>query len=269
MTARKRPLRHYLRSLYAWHRWLGIVSAVFVLHLAATGFALNHTEAWKLGKLSAPVWLRALYGIEVPAPTVGLAFDGHWFTAHDGWLYYDAQPVTAANHVIGVLRVFDSYVVGTETGFLSVAGADSKHAQAGRLIERITYGAVPGTPLALSENERAVYLQTTAGMFSALYRENDLQWFPVETDQAPAALQAQSLPAAIAQAIQHDAAQRALSWERVLLDLHSGRLLGAYGVLVMDAVVLMFMVLALTGLILWLRYTLRQRRRRSRRLGSR
>ena len=44
-----------------------------------------------------------------------------------------------------------------------------------------------------------------------------------------------------------------LTFERVLLDLHSGRIFGRAGPLVMDAAAVLFIALALTGFWMWLR----------------
>ena len=44
-----------------------------------------------------------------------------------------------------------------------------------------------------------------------------------------------------------------LTLERVLLDLHSGRVLGSAGVLLVDAAAILFLLLAISGLWLWSR----------------
>jgi len=42
-----------------------------------------------------------------------------------------------------------------------------------------------------------------------------------------------------------------LPLERVLLDIHSGRILGTWGVYLMDAAAILFLVLAISGVWLW------------------
>ena len=44
---------------------------------------------------------------------------------------------------------------------------------------------------------------------------------------------------------------KGLSMERVLLDLHSGRILGSRGELFMDGIAILFLLLASTGIWLW------------------
>ena len=43
-----------------------------------------------------------------------------------------------------------------------------------------------------------------------------------------------------------------LTLERVLLDLHSGRLFGTFGVYIVDAAALLFLILAFTGVWMWM-----------------
>jgi len=44
---------------------------------------------------------------------------------------------------------------------------------------------------------------------------------------------------------------KGLSWERVMLDLHSGRLFGTAGVWVVDVAAVLLLFLALSGFVLW------------------
>ncbi|MBL1432554.1 MAG: hypothetical protein COB94_003805 [Gammaproteobacteria bacterium] len=46
-----------------------------------------------------------------------------------------------------------------------------------------------------------------------------------------------------------------ISWERMLLDLHSGRVFGRYGIYVMDFAAIGLLVLSCTGLWIWLRHS--------------
>lgn len=46
---------------------------------------------------------------------------------------------------------------------------------------------------------------------------------------------------------------RILPYERVLLDVHSGRIFGRYGPSVMDAAALLMVFLAGTGVLIWLK----------------
>ena len=52
------------RTILAWHRWLGLASALFLLSLSITGLALNHTEFLKLDQVQVKnSFLLKRYGI--------------------------------------------------------------------------------------------------------------------------------------------------------------------------------------------------------------
>ena len=59
------------------------------------------------------------------------------------------------------------------------------------------------------------------------------------------------LETALAAELSADYRGHSLSWERVLLDLHSGRLFGRYGTWVMDIAAGLLLVLVMTGIWLW------------------
>ncbi|MFB0998985.1 MAG: PepSY domain-containing protein, partial [Colwellia sp.] len=50
-----------------------------------------------------------------------------------------------------------------------------------------------------------------------------------------------------------------LSWERVILDAHSGRILGDYGVILMDIVAFMLILLSISGIYMWFKYSKKKR----------
>ena len=65
--SRRRRHRLKLKSLYVWHRWVGLVAALFVIVLAVTGLALNHTEELQLdARHVRTAWLLDWYGISLP-----------------------------------------------------------------------------------------------------------------------------------------------------------------------------------------------------------
>ena len=55
----------------------------------------------------------------------------------------------------------------------------------------------------------------------------------------------------LAARLQHEYRGNGLSVERVMLDIHSGRILGEWGVYLMDGAAIAFLVLAASGIWLW------------------
>lgn len=63
----------------------------------------------------------------------------------------------------------------------------------------------------------------------------------------------QALPVTMKQRVVAQSVPPSLNWQRLLLDLHAGRLFGLAGQLVMDLAALVLVVLALTGTVIWSR----------------
>ena len=82
MNARRR--KHHglrLRSLFLWHRYMGLAAALFVVLLASTGLLLNHTERLGLAQryISAGPLLD-WYGIEAATGSAAWGRPSIWTT---------------------------------------------------------------------------------------------------------------------------------------------------------------------------------------------
>lgn len=219
MPPHRRDRRRSLRSLYVWHRWLGILSAVLVLWLSATGIALNHTDVLGLDRWrTSDTRLLRLYGMYPQPPETGYAVAGNWISQAGGKLFFNATPVDD----------WDAPPVGVATldGLILVAG------------------------------ERQAVLLTQEGQIVERRRSAQL-----EAERDSLETRTEALPAALREQIGSAGAGLELSGSRVLADLHSGRVLGRFGTLVMDLAATGFMVLAMSGLWLWWRFQQGQRRR--------
>ncbi|HSH28473.1 MAG TPA: PepSY domain-containing protein, partial [Thiohalobacter sp.] len=65
--------------------------------------------------------------------------------------------------------------------------------------------------------------------------------------------QTDTLPAELYEELVEHYRGEVLPLERVLLDLHSGRIFGRHGYLVMDVAAVLLIALALSGSLIWLR----------------
>ena len=124
----------------------------------------------------------------------------------------------------------------------------------GRLIERIPWGP-PGTgPIELIGllANGLVVIKSVNQLWSA---DTDLlNWQRAEdTVTTPAWSHSEPAPEAFRQAITRQYRGGGLSLEQLLLDLHSGRVFGSFGVVVYDLLALAIGFLAISGLVLWLR----------------
>ncbi len=197
------------------HRWAGLSLVVFILFLSLSGMALNHTEDLKLdSRYVGWSWLLDAYGMEEPGPYAGMVSLG-------------SMVIVADDYRVHVLLA------------------------SGELVETIDLGAtLPGVIERIGRVGDYAVIQSG----QALYRSDEditrFEYWDAQR-QSEVAWSAEVLPATEGlEAL--DAAWRGpgLTAERLLLDLHSGRVLGRAGPWLMDAIAVFLILLSLSGLVL-------------------
>lgn len=260
MTRHKRrtPAARLLKSLYIWHRYIGLTAALFVILLTVTGLVLNHTEELALDSNHvSSTLLLDWYGIDAPHSISGYRIGNNSITAVGDHIYWNTSRVPQANApLVGAVEFGDLIVVGIE-GQLLLFTVN------GELIERL--GGATGVPAGMQalgltpDGELAI--QAAHGYYRT--DENFLEWH--ETEELDAEWSRSTVPSPeLLAALQQAWRGTGLSLERVLLDLHSGRFLGSWGVYLVDAAAVLFLLLAISGVWLWgkRRTTARAHRRR-------
>ncbi len=242
------PLFRWLRH---WHARVGVVAALFFLFLVVSGIALNHTDALKLDqrKLSA-AWLTRWYGLHAEVPSQGFKLGERYLTWDEEKWALDAQIIAAKQaQPIGAACAGEVCYVATRE-VLFVFAPD------GKLIDKVSGETLPRLPLQrLAADGARVVLGSEQGNFAST---DGADWTPfgaVETWSLPVAL-----PPETAAAIGPLYAP-VVDGERVLLDLHSGRLFGRYGPFIVDAAALALLALALSGVWMYWRAARVQRQR--------
>jgi hypothetical protein len=257
MPPHKRDRRRSWRSFYVWHRWLGVSCALLVIWLAATGILLNHSSQFGLDRhYVQSAWLLRAYGVKSSPPERGYPLNGHWLTQASERLFLDTQPIAKlTGELLGVVLLQDVIVAASANSVLLLT-------RQGEVMEVLGRESLPGVVRAISSHDQQLLLRTSQGIFSSTA---DLARFvPYQGPWPDTVAVALPLPTAVADGIALSDSGDFLSRERVLTDLHSGRLFGRFGPLVMDAAALGFIFLALSGLWLWWRHQQSQRRRRQR-----
>ena len=247
---RRRP--RLVSVLWRWHRRIGVLAAFFALVLALTGIALNHSDELGLEQRFVDwPWLSRAYGDDsgdLPAIKLG----EHWLTrAANGRVYLDAQDVAPCNGpLVGAVSSGELFYAGCAEELLLIT-------RRGELVESIAASTGLPVPLqAVGLLEDQIMLQSAGSWWRA---DLERMEFGERVPEAGAIQQLvpDRLPQALRAAI--PAPQQWLSWERLLLDVHSGRVFGRLGVLWMDAMGVLLAVLALSGITMWRLH----RRRRS------
>lgn len=231
-------------ALLRWHRRIGLVAAALVVVLALSGVALNHTAALGLDRrnISAP-WLMQWYGINSGGDLRGYEAGGHWLSQLDGEIFFDGRMLAQAfDGFIGAVQVDNTIAAARAREILLLDGA-------GALIERITALPVPIARIGVAADGRMAI--AADGMIftsdTAL-----LEWKKSGPDGVAWATSA-PVPEKIREQIIQAHRGAGLSLERILLDVHSGRILGRYGPWLMDSAALLLLGLAASGVFGWLR----------------
>ena len=240
------PHKKWRFPLIRWHRRIGITVSVLVLWLSVTGLLLNHSDQLDLARQSVgQSLLMFLYGIEKPTP-VSFSSGGQW-VSHLGanHVYLNDKEVAYCRAPFaGAVWLNNQHIVGCGDGLLLLTSR-------GEVLERL--GAVyefPGPIVALAVVDNQLLLKTPERIINADLEQ--LKWLPYHQVNSVAWAISREAPQVLTTELIKQSAGGGLNWERVVLDLHSGRLFGQLGVWFMDVVALLLIVLAVSGVWIWL-----------------
>jgi hypothetical protein len=245
MTAHRHRITN--RQLGEWHRRLGLTAAVILILLVVSGLLLNHGHRLGLDRIyvSWP-WLLDWYGIHAPEQPRGVALGGHWLSGLDGRVYFDRQELATMRGRLDGAVLLKGAVAAAVEGDLWLLTPD------GSVIERL--GGAQGVPAGLRalglDRKGRLVAQAAQGFYAA---DAELaQWRPVAAPVADWSRLA-AVPPALREELIRLYRGRGLSAERLLVDLHAGRFLGAFGVWLVDLTAVACLGLAVSGLWLWSR----------------
>jgi len=234
--------------LWRWHKRAGLAAAAVLILVTITGIFLNHTSELLLArKFVDQGWLLSFYGIPEPelvSYALGsTSITGDSTSDSSGRLYRGIEPLGECRGALVGTASFDTgFVVACERELLFFD-------QHGQLADKIsaTYG-LP-TPVAqLGECGEFFCVRTPERLFEFEFKtlafKPRIGLEPVWSEQV-------QLGGPARRAIYRASRGQGLNWERVLMDLHSGRLFGAVGVWVVDIAAILLLFLALSGFVLW------------------
>lgn len=217
---------HWRFFLLRWHRRVGVVLAVFLIWMAGSGVALNHAGDWGLDRemLQSPFWLQR-YGV---TPPVMLDLGERRLVLTSAGLLDGRQPLGECVRLLGVARLETQVVVACDSRVLLFT-------RQGELVEQMDIRrGLPGPFLGMAVVGEQIFLQ----------RARDVMRLDL-LDLSAQAAQPDAVPLEAWQASVE--APAGISRERLMQDLHSGRLLGAWGPWLVDLLALAVTVLALSG----------------------
>ena len=239
-----KPRTNLRAFLMRWHRRLGVMAALFVVVLSITGIMLNHSPELALSERPLQSsWLLSVYGVETPE-IQSYRLNGSWFSlVGNSHLHLNDREVAyCQGPLVGAVKVSDTVVVGCVDQLLLLSDR-------GEVIERID--AIYGLPLplqALAVDDQQLVLKTND---QTLLADLDHLTFQPFTGGEPDWSIPAALPDELHEQLLGDYRGTAIHWERVVLDLHSGRLFGRLGIWVMDAAAVFLILLAGSGVWIW------------------
>ena len=242
----KSPAR-LLRSLYIWHRYIGIGTALFVIVLTITGLVLNHTDELELdSSYIQSDLLLDWYGIDSSGELSSYTSGPVSVTAVNDQVFWGTEPLSHVSVPLTGLLVYRDLVIIAAGGVLSLYTID------GELIEKLEHVAgVPAKILAIGLTaQKLLAVKTVQGIY--LTDDNMLEWSRADNPEVFWS-ETSPLPTGLEAPLQAAYRGTGLPVERVLLDLHSGRIMGRAGIYLVDAAALLFLLLAMSGIWLWAR----------------
>ena len=244
MTNRK-PNRF---TAFLWHRRIGLFALVLVIILAITGIMLNHTEEFELDETYVnSSWLLNWYGIEPEDEPVSYrvknATGSHIISAWNQQLFFDEVAITHLEQDIhGAVGAEQFIVIALDNEIILLS-------YEGELIERISTSISFSNIQRLGMKYKRPVIETSEPLYY-MADEHILDW-DVIIDEGIEWTEEYSLSDNEHEQLLVAYRGNGLKLERVILDLHSGRIFGSYGVYLMDAAAIALLWLSLSGLWVW------------------
>jgi len=211
------------RTLFRWHRRIGITSALFVLVLSITGLLLLFSTSLNLdqktwggtlvGKVYNLVPKTDPVGFYIENPERDNVTDGNWIIMVDGLVYVGSEAPTSL-----------------EPPLLGAAWKG----------EYIAFSNAEETVLTL-EDGTLVERSSPGGYFD-------------HAEPSP-------LPPDVKKQVLERYSGRGMPASRVLLDIHTGRFFGPIGTWIMGLATILLIALSITGLIMWTKTDQRRAKR--------
>lgn len=254
MENNNKPQSQKRRSVFHWHRQLGLAVSLLVIVLSITGILLNHTEEFELDSSHVKSeFLLKWYGIKKPIIN-SYPVGKNWLSHVGDKLYFNELLVEKEiSPIIGAIAMKNFIAVATQNELILLTPNGEK-------IERLdaTTG-VPGNITAVGTDSSAqLFLMTDKVIFQA---NDDVTEWTHSKDKNITWASASALPSKLESAINTLFRGKGLTKERVLLDLHSGRILGKAGPFIMDLSAILLLILSLSGCWMYAKRTWVMRKR--------
>lgn len=237
----KSNLRRQIRlTLFHWHRRSGVAAALIIVLVTLTGIMLNHTGALALDKHHPQAgWLLWPYESAMTRPD-GVQMNGDWWWSDGQQLYRQHTALMPCRALLGAASIGDEHLIQCDGEWLWLMSD-------GELLDSLDPALF----------ELSLSAQLAADQSGFLVRQPDqtdwqrlnlemYQLSAVMTQPTLALVSLETIPEAIS-----SARNTTISWQRLILDVHSGRWFGTFGPWLVDLAALILLFLACSGFWIW------------------
>ena len=235
-------------TAFLWHRRIGLIALALVIVLAITGIMLNHTENFKLDEtyVNNP-WLLGWYGIEPEGEPISYRVknnqSSHIISLWQNQLFFDDKAITTLQQTIhGAIAAEQFIVIALDNEIILLS-------YEGEFIERLSTSISFSNIQRLGMKYKRPVIETSEPLYY-MADEHILDWDIIINEDIKWTEQ-YTLNENEYQQLLVAYRGNGLKLERVILDLHSGRIFGLYGIYLMDAAAIALLWLSLSGLWVW------------------
>ncbi|MDF1644822.1 MAG: PepSY-associated TM helix domain-containing protein [Pseudomonadales bacterium] len=243
--------RTLMLRLVRWHRRLGLILVLFLVLLATTGILINHSDQLDIDQPVRNSAVLSWYGVDSPDQVTGIQTPLGWFSQMGTGIYQQKKRIAQCDEAtfVGALALPNQFILACE----QVLFVLDESGQVEEKLDALFGLPVPINGLSKNDSNEVLIRVGIDKSSSQVYKLNleMAQWAivtPVGQYEWPSLL---AIPSDLQAALLSDYRGTDISWERVLLDLHSGRLFGSVGNWLMDIVAVLILLLASSGLRLW------------------
>ena len=235
-------------KLLLLHRRIGLVVIWLVLWLAITGILLNHTDDLNLDERALQSsWLNKLYGLEITPVSQGYALNQTWLVALAQGYYLKGEFIADDyGTLVGGVELDDLTLLVTDE---SIVVLD----QQGEVLEvQGLFHGLEGDFLQAGLYQGQPVLKSSVASYLASTDVAEWQVFSGSNSEVTWSVK-QTLPDKILEKIRvlDQGGQPTVSMEKLILDLHTGRLFGHLSWIFMDIFALLLMAGAISGFVVW------------------
>jgi hypothetical protein len=247
-------------SAFLWHRRAGLAAIILLIIMSITGIMLNHTESLKLDETyTDSSFILNWYELDPAGEPLSFKVANHQITQWEHQVFFDDKIVTSSKQIIRG---------AVESGGLTIIAFDSEIillTENGAFVDRMPAGTGFSNIQQIGTKHSRPVIRTekpeTKKPIYYIADEEILKWDTVDNAGITWS-QSNELNETKRENLRKSYRGEGLTLERVILDLHSGRILGQFGVYLMDAAAIALIWLSISGLWIWLQRSKKEKQKR-------